>query len=80
VGRSSIELPLHARTARPHGSRSKPNRRAPQPTKPSAKQFVDLSLACLKKAIVAGYHNFAHMKQDTDSALSRPPKAAVCPI
>jgi hypothetical protein len=36
-----------------------------------------VSLACLKEAIVAGYDDFAHMKQDTDSALSRPPKAAV---
>ena len=30
------------------------------------KKFVDLALGCLKEAIAAGYHDFDHMRQDTD--------------
>jgi hypothetical protein len=30
--------------------------------------LIDLSLACLKEAIAAGFNNFDHMKQDTDLA------------
>ena len=30
------------------------------------KRFIDLSLACLKVAIAAGYDTFEHMRQDTD--------------
>jgi hypothetical protein len=30
------------------------------------RKFIDLSLACLKEALAAGYHNFHHMTQDTD--------------
>jgi tetratricopeptide (TPR) repeat protein len=32
------------------------------------KKWVDLSLACLKEAIAAGYKNFDHMKRDGDLA------------
>jgi hypothetical protein len=35
------------------------------------KKFVDLSLACLKEAIAAGYRNFDHIKHDTDLAALR---------
>ncbi len=42
---------------------------APTPAEEAErKKFVELSLACLKEAIAAGYHNFDHMRQDTDLA------------
>jgi tetratricopeptide (TPR) repeat protein len=32
------------------------------------KKFTDLSLACLREALAAGFNNFEHMKQDPDLA------------
>jgi tetratricopeptide (TPR) repeat protein len=32
------------------------------------KRLIDLSLACLKEALAAGYDDFEHMRQDTDLA------------
>jgi len=45
------------------------DKRAPTPAEEAErKKFVDLSLACLREAIAVGYHDFGHMRQDTDLA------------
>ncbi|MBC7822122.1 MAG: serine/threonine protein kinase, partial [Planctomycetaceae bacterium] len=41
----------------------------PQPTdseQAEQQKYLDLSLACLKEAVAAGYDNFDHMQQDSD--------------
>ncbi|MFM9962486.1 MAG: TPR end-of-group domain-containing protein [Planctomycetaceae bacterium] len=42
----------------------------PQPTDSETaeqqRKYLDLSLACLKEAVAAGYDNIDHIQQDTD--------------